>query len=216
MQPILKHDDSKRRTATGPMIGRAAHFLLAISLAGSLGACVYNDARTPRSSRSAAVSTPPPATAPPPGNIDEDLPPPSRPDTTAPSRPPAAAPRTDDGNRVASPPDRRVEPERKAADGAERKDARRPEPPPAKAPPTAAAPGGRFYVEAGAYSERRRADRERGTLDDLGAVRVKEIKRNGRSYFSVAIGPVANAEQGDRLLARVVRRGYNEARVIVE
>lgn len=197
-----------RRLKTG------AKLLIALSLAGLLAACVYNDNRSQRSSRAAP---PPPATGAPAAprmTEDEESPPRAGDERRSEAeRPDTERPDTDRGEEEA----RRSPGERTTPRTEERKEeARRSPSPPSTASPPRPPPGGKFYVEAGAYSDKRRADRERATLDDLGSVRIAETKRNGQSYYRVWVGPVANAEQGDRLLARIVRRGYNDARVIVE
>jgi cell division protein FtsN len=188
---------------------------LALSTAGLLSGCVYGEGRSARPPRT--TTAPPPATTDVPPRretVEEDLPP--RPGTP----PPAGKEDVGESERPAT-RERTDEPGRRPPNGTgprvpERREARRPETPPATAVPPRPPPTGKFYVEAGAYSDRQRAERERRTLDDLGTVKVTETKRSGRSFYRVWIGPVGNAEQGDRLLARVVRRGYNEARVIAE
>ncbi|MGC2522878.1 MAG: SPOR domain-containing protein, partial [Stellaceae bacterium] len=84
-------------------------------------------------------------------------------------------------------------------------------------PRVAAAAGGtsgRIYVQAGAFSRRDNAQRVGSRIARLGSVQVTAASINGVEMYRVRLGPLENAQQADRLLARVVDRGYPAARIV--
>lgn len=84
-------------------------------------------------------------------------------------------------------------------------------------PRVAAAAGGtsgRIYVQAGAFSRRDNAQRVGSRIARLGSVQVTAASINGVEMYRVRLGPLDNAQQADRLLARVVDRGYPAARIV--
>jgi rare lipoprotein A len=78
----------------------------------------------------------------------------------------------------------------------------------------AGTPPARMYIQAGAFSLRDNAQRVQWRIARLGSVRVTTASVNGIELYRVRLGPVANAAQADRLLARVVNSGYPEARIV--
>jgi len=75
---------------------------------------------------------------------------------------------------------------------------------------------GRIFVQAGAFRDRINANRMRSRLSPFGSVRVVPVQVGGARYFRVRVGPVANASQGNRLLARVVDAGYPRAQIVID
>lgn len=83
---------------------------------------------------------------------------------------------------------------------------------PLRQPPPAA---GRIWVRAAAYTEKSRAERIRGKLGRLGGTRITPVQIRRTVFYRVEVGPVRSTREGDRLLARVVRMGYKNARVVI-
>lgn len=76
------------------------------------------------------------------------------------------------------------------------------------------APEGRIYVQAGAFSVPRNAWRVRARVARLASVRVSEAAVRGVALYRVRLGPFASAAEAHRVLARVVRSGYPDARLV--
>jgi rare lipoprotein A len=76
------------------------------------------------------------------------------------------------------------------------------------------APSLRLYIQAGAFSMRDNAQRVRSRIARLGSVEVTTTSINGIEMYRVRLGPVENADEADRLLARVVDSGYPGARIV--
>jgi rare lipoprotein A len=73
---------------------------------------------------------------------------------------------------------------------------------------------GRIYVQAGAFSLRDNARRVGSRIARLGSVQVTAASINGVELYRVRLGPLENAQQADRLLARVVDSGCPGARIV--
>ena len=74
----------------------------------------------------------------------------------------------------------------------------------------------RLFVQAGAFVQRRFADRMRQTLSPIGPTRVVEAIVGNRRFYRVRVGPLASVTDGDRILDRVVATGYPDARLVVD
>jgi rare lipoprotein A len=81
-------------------------------------------------------------------------------------------------------------------------------PTPEPAPPAAAVATTGYYVQAGAYSERARADRVAARIDG-------QVYPAGR-LWRVRSGPFASTAEANRDLARIRAAGFRDARVIRE
>lgn len=79
-----------------------------------------------------------------------------------------------------------------------------------------AASAPRIFVQAGAFSEASNAERVGARLSHLGSTVISPVTVRETVYYRVRVGPVTSAEEGDQLLARVVRSGYPNARIVVE
>lgn len=69
-----------------------------------------------------------------------------------------------------------------------------------------------YWVQAGAFSERRGADRVARRLGDRAV--VQNIDRDGRSLFRVVVGPWPDADAAERARQAVVARGFDDALLI--
>ncbi len=74
----------------------------------------------------------------------------------------------------------------------------------------------KIYVQAGAFAKYHNALRVHTILKRLGPSRITQVRVVGRPLFRVRIGPLANVEEADRVLAGVVEAGFPEARTIVD
>ena len=72
-----------------------------------------------------------------------------------------------------------------------------------------------MFVQVGAFAERANAINLARRLSGLSRSVISAANVNGRTLFRVRMGPVADLEQADRLLAQVIGAGHNDARLIV-
>lgn len=81
-------------------------------------------------------------------------------------------------------------------------------------PVYAAAPAaaGGYWVQAGAYAERRGADQVARRLGDRAV--VQNIDRDGRPLFRVVVGPWPDAAAAERARQAVMARGFSDALLI--
>ena len=97
-----------------------------------------------------------------------------------------------------------------------------PEPAAAIAPAPAAAPpaaGNKsFFVQAGAFSDPKNADRlvEKLRGGGYGTVFVRDDQIAGRRMFRVRIGPIAGVAEFDRIVAALERNGVSDARLALD
>jgi rare lipoprotein A len=97
-----------------------------------------------------------------------------------------------------------------------------PEPAAPTAPsPTAAPPAGgnkSFFVQAGAFSDPKNADRlvEKLRGGGYGTVFVRDDQIAGRRMFRVRIGPIAGVAEFDRIVAALERNGVSDARLALD
>lgn len=73
-----------------------------------------------------------------------------------------------------------------------------------------------IYIQAGAFSQERNAERLRNELARLGRTQVMVADVHGKQYYRVRLGPVGSVEEGDRLLAHVISTGHGDARIVVD
>ena len=73
-----------------------------------------------------------------------------------------------------------------------------------------------IFVQAGTFSKPDNARRLQMTLSNLGPVSVQQVNTKGQMLFRVRIGPMASAEDADRVLDRVIAAGQQDARVVVD
>jgi rare lipoprotein A len=75
-----------------------------------------------------------------------------------------------------------------------------------------------FFVQAGAFSDPKNADRlaERLRGGGYGTVFVRENEIAGRRMFRVRIGPISSVEEFDRIVAALARSGINDAHLALD
>jgi len=91
----------------------------------------------------------------------------------------------------------------------------------AEAPPAAplrAAVSTTFFVQAGAFSDPRNADRlaEKLRGGGYGTIFVRENEIAGRRMFRVRIGPISSVEEFDRIVAALARGGISDAHLALD
>jgi rare lipoprotein A len=74
----------------------------------------------------------------------------------------------------------------------------------------------RIFVQAGAFTVPENAQRMQQRLMPLGPVSVSVIIINGKTFYRVRLGPVANVPQADALLTKVHQAGVAAARTVVD
>jgi rare lipoprotein A len=82
--------------------------------------------------------------------------------------------------------------------------------------PAADRPAGRIFVQAGAFSVPRNAWHVRSRIAGLANVQVSTIKAGGVRVYRVRLGPFANVEEANRVLSRIISRGYPGARMVFD
>jgi rare lipoprotein A len=74
---------------------------------------------------------------------------------------------------------------------------------------------GRLFVQLGTFQNLRYADIQRARVAALGASIIRAAQ-DRQAIYRVMIGPIANVEQADMVLDRVLRAGVGDARIVVE
>lgn len=72
-----------------------------------------------------------------------------------------------------------------------------------------------MFVQVGAFAERANAVNLARRLSGLSRSVISAANINGRTLFRVRMGPIADLEQADHLLAKVIGAGHGDARLIV-
>jgi len=73
-----------------------------------------------------------------------------------------------------------------------------------------------IYVQAGAFTRFDYANRTAARLSELKNISVTSFKNKGKEFFRVRVGPLTALENADRILERVIRSGFNNARIVVD
>ena len=81
---------------------------------------------------------------------------------------------------------------------------------------TAAIQATNLYVQAGAFTRFDYANRTAAKLSELGSVKVSSFKRKGIEFFRVRAGPISSINGADKILERVIRAGFLNARIVVD
>ena len=74
----------------------------------------------------------------------------------------------------------------------------------------------RLFVQAGAFSKHVNANRANSLLSSVGPTKITMIKGSDKQLFRVRLGPFGNVQKADTALARVIRSGYSEARIVID
>jgi rare lipoprotein A len=85
---------------------------------------------------------------------------------------------------------------------------------PAAAHYASAGPGGGWFIQAGAFSDRDNANQVVQDLATLAPAHLTPVSRYGQSLYRVRIGPLPDNRVAARLLKAVRGSGYPEARMI--
>jgi rare lipoprotein A len=72
-----------------------------------------------------------------------------------------------------------------------------------------------IYIQAGAFGVAENAQRLQTKLAGIGKTDVSQAIVDGKTFYRVRVGPVANVDEADRLLNRVVAAGANGAKIVV-
>jgi len=80
--------------------------------------------------------------------------------------------------------------------------------------PAAPRPGQGFAVQAGAFSDRARAEKVAGDLAKAGAAAVRPVEVADRQLYRVVIGPWADRAEAQAAREQVASMGFADARVI--
>lgn len=78
--------------------------------------------------------------------------------------------------------------------------------------PVATSPAAAYWVQAGAYADRRGADEVARRLGDRAS--IQNVDRNGRPLFRVVVGPWPDATAAERARQAVIARGFSDALLI--
>ena len=73
-----------------------------------------------------------------------------------------------------------------------------------------------LYVQAGAFTQLLTALRLGASLSGLAPSKVIQVERGAVPLFRVRLGPVATAEEADRLLSEIIGAGHPDAMIVVE
>lgn len=73
-----------------------------------------------------------------------------------------------------------------------------------------------MYVQAGAFESLESANRLSDKLSTGERWRITSVVVRGRALYRVRYGPLQTVEQADIVLARVVRKGHPEARIVID
>lgn len=73
-----------------------------------------------------------------------------------------------------------------------------------------------IYIQAGAFTQARNAEKLRAELARFGRAQVTVADVGGTQYYRVRLGPVGSVAEGDRLLATVISTGHGDAHIVVD
>lgn len=71
-----------------------------------------------------------------------------------------------------------------------------------------------IFVQAGSFSVQENALRLSERLNAIAPAKIEEVAVQGRTFYRVKLGPIANVEEADLILQRVIESGQDAARVI--
>jgi rare lipoprotein A len=73
-----------------------------------------------------------------------------------------------------------------------------------------------IFVQAGAFANADNARRLSANLSKIGNAAIIPVMVGTQHLFRVRIGPLANVEDGDKMLDQVINAGHPEARLVVD
>lgn len=71
-----------------------------------------------------------------------------------------------------------------------------------------------LYVQAGSFSDESNARKLARKLDAIGGSDIKPVTIDGRDWYRVRVGPLANHSDANRALRNVVNMGMRDARIV--
>ncbi len=74
----------------------------------------------------------------------------------------------------------------------------------------------RLWVQVGAFETRSNADRLVARLRTVGNANISTVSQNGKSLYRVRFGPLANVDDADAMLNKVITQGENGAKIVVD
>ena len=72
------------------------------------------------------------------------------------------------------------------------------------------------YVQAGAFTRFDFANRTAAKLSELGSIKISSFKRKGIEFFRVRAGPISSINNADKILERIIRAGFLNARIVID
>jgi rare lipoprotein A len=73
-----------------------------------------------------------------------------------------------------------------------------------------------IYIQAGAFTQQTNAQMLTSRLSAFGPVRMTPVQVGSQLFYRVRLGPLANVDQADQVLQRVIHSGQTEARIVVD
>jgi rare lipoprotein A len=73
-----------------------------------------------------------------------------------------------------------------------------------------------IYIQAGAFARQSNAQILTSKLSSFGPVRMIPVQVGSQLFYRVRLGPIANVDQADQMLQKVIRSGQPEARIVVD
>lgn len=73
-----------------------------------------------------------------------------------------------------------------------------------------------IFIQAGAFSRFENANRMNAALQPYGSAAISQVQTKVGTLFRVRIGPLANVNEADSLLEKVIGAGYPDAKLIVD
>ncbi len=81
---------------------------------------------------------------------------------------------------------------------------------------SSAAKRGRYFIQAGAFSDRVNAEALRDQIGGAGTARVVEVRIKGQTYYRVRVGPARTEADANRTLTALIDDGHNSAHLVRE
>ncbi|HVJ43807.1 MAG TPA: septal ring lytic transglycosylase RlpA family protein [Dongiaceae bacterium] len=73
-----------------------------------------------------------------------------------------------------------------------------------------------IYIQAGAFTRQSNAQLLTSKLSAFGPVRMMPVQVGNQLFYRVRLGPLADVDQADQVLQRVIHSGQTEARIVVD
>ena len=73
-----------------------------------------------------------------------------------------------------------------------------------------------IFIQAGAFMRFENANRMNAALQPYGSAAISQVQTKTGTLFRVRIGPLANVNEADRLLEKVIGAGYPDAKLIID